>query len=1226
MAVDPLDAPEKDTRLDEVIAAYLEARESGAATDRQAWLARYPELAAELTAYFADEDQFDSLIAPLRGNASPHATPVNAMGESVASAGEKTASDLPVVSDYEIVAEIARGGMGIVYKARHRRLNRLVALKMILSGAFASTTDIARFRREAQTIAHLDHPHIVPIYEIGEHEGQPFFAMRLIEGDHLGRSVKDFIGEPRAAARLLLPVARAVHYAHQRGLLHRDLKPANILVDKAGQPHITDFGLAKWVADSAAAPHAATVRWPVGPMTGTETTGNGDSTPAGPVPLTYSGAAVGTPSYMAPEQATGRQADLTTAADIYSLGAILYELLTGRPPFRADTALETLFEAVEREPTRPGTLNRQVDRDLETICLKCLEKEPGRRYASAAALADELERYLRDEPILARPVRAGERLLRWARRRPVVAGLLVALCVSLTAGLGLTTWQWRRAEANFTDAEEQRYQAERNLAEARTQRERAEKAFRQAHHAVDTFCVRLADDRLRNVPGVQPLRKELLEGALQYYDAFVKERGDDPTLQAELARIYYRIGGLTGAIGSKDRAQAAYRQAIDIYQRLRQSTADSQEIRAGLARTLINLGFLQSDTGQRRDALQSYREAEGLLVELCAAEPTNASYKNSLSITYTNTGSILRAAGDLAGARTAFKQAHGLMRALVQEHPRNRDYQLGLAISHVNLGVLSAAVGDEDEAAASYQEARRIHEQVARTGGKGRDLSLDMGLNYRRIGERLTAREQYDEALKTLELSRGLFDQLARQNPAVPGYQSNLAVTLQVMGNAHWHSGKAERALSLYQQAANMLEKLVKLHPSVTSYRGQLAGVWFDIGLLHGQAGRGKDALPAYERSRQLQEEQVAAEPDNLDYHAALGRTLNNLGLLMNDLGRSQEAIPVLQKAIEEQRLAVVKAPHNPKSRNSLQGHYTSLARIYRTIGRPAEGLRVLEEGHALFRQLAQTNPEVGSYQASVAQSFTSLGRHYQAGGHKAEALAAFQQASALWHDLARRYRNVQHFQEELADSSFNLALAYARAGQQEEARRAYEECRDGQETLIKQHPAKASYHSELGRTLNNLGLLLDDMGRREEGLAALRQAVSAQQAALARAPDAVTYRRILSNHYGALAQTLRKAGRPIDAAAVTMERQKLWPNNPSELFVVAQDFARAAALAAERKSTASQTPQPDAERLANDAMAALRQAVSSGLTGRRRVQEHSAFAVLRDRDDFKELLSTMPK
>jgi WD40 repeat protein/tRNA A-37 threonylcarbamoyl transferase component Bud32 len=309
-------------------------------------------------------------------------------------------------ADYEILGEIARGGMGVVYKARQVSLNRLVALKMIRSQALASEAEVRRFHDEAEIAAGLDHPNLVPIYEVGEHEGQHFFSMKLVEGGSLAgfrRAAPADRAYQRRVARIVAAVAVAVHHAHQRGLLHRDLKPGNVLLDNDGTPYVTDFGLAKRVG--------------------------GDSA------LTQSGAVVGTPSYMAPEQAMATRA-LTTAADVYGIGAVLYDLLTGRPPFLGASPLDTLQQVLHTEPVPPRAHAPAIDRDLETVCLNCLRKDPARRYRSAEALAEDLERWLGGEPIRARSVGRAERLAKWARRQPAAAALVAVVAVALVALLG----------------------------------------------------------------------------------------------------------------------------------------------------------------------------------------------------------------------------------------------------------------------------------------------------------------------------------------------------------------------------------------------------------------------------------------------------------------------------------------------------------------------------------------------------------------------------------------------------------------------------------------------------------------------------------------------------------------------------------------------------------------------------------------------------------------------
>ncbi len=328
------------------------------------------------------------------------------------------------VGDYEIIEEIARGGMGIIYKARHRQLNRTAALKMILSGRFSSEEELKRFHIEAEAAAKLDHPAIVPVYEIGEFDGQAFFAMKFVEGGSLAEKLDDFKTDNRRAMQMLSKVARAVHHAHQRGVLHRDLKPANILIDTDGEPLITDLGLAKSTAN--------------------------DSN------LTNTGAILGTPSYMPPEQAAG--AGVTTSVDVYSLGAIMYELLTGQPPYKGETAIETVMQVIEGPPPPPSTMIPSVDRGLQLICMKCLEPKPEDRYVSADALAKDLDAWLAGAPLSVKPPTLGSRVYVWfdKNRRlllvslAVLLGILISLPFALTV---LTESQYRKVYDNFPDSD-----------------------------------------------------------------------------------------------------------------------------------------------------------------------------------------------------------------------------------------------------------------------------------------------------------------------------------------------------------------------------------------------------------------------------------------------------------------------------------------------------------------------------------------------------------------------------------------------------------------------------------------------------------------------------------------------------------------------------------------------------------------------------------------------------
>ena len=380
-------------------------------------------------------------------------------------AGAAGAGDSP--NGYEILGELGRGGMGVVYRARQTKLQRIVALKMILSGGHASRRDLERFRTEAEAIGRLQHPHIVQIHEVGEHHGLPYFALEFCGGGSLEKKLAGTPLAPGEAAALVEKLGRAMQAAHDKGVIHRDLKPANVLLADDGTPKITDFGLAKKLDEAG---------------------------------QTQSGAVMGTPSYMAPEQARGHNKELSPACDVYALGAVLYCCLTGRPPFRAASPLDTVLQVMNEEPVPVTRLNVHVPRDLETICLKCLQKEPHKRYGSAAALADDLSRFLRGESVLARPVGRAEQLLRWCRREPALAGSLAAAFLILLVGivvstcLGITAYLTALAEADA-----------RKTADAA--RQTAETAEREAKTAKDNALTKLWDSYLQQARGLRNARR-----------------------------------------------------------------------------------------------------------------------------------------------------------------------------------------------------------------------------------------------------------------------------------------------------------------------------------------------------------------------------------------------------------------------------------------------------------------------------------------------------------------------------------------------------------------------------------------------------------------------------------------------------------------------------------------------------------------------------------------------
>ncbi len=388
-SVDNADEP-RGQQLESVIADYIRICEAGRNPSRREMLEQYPEMADELKQFFAQRDRLHQLVEPIRAFSDDL---YHAVG---------TGQQLSYVGNYELLEEVARGGMGIVYKARQTPLGRIVAVKMIISGRLATEQDVERFQFEAQAAASLQHPNIVSIHEVGQHEGWHYFSMDYVEGRDFSAILRLNLLPAKIAATYVRQMAEAIHYAHLQGVLHRDLKPSNILIDSHDQVRITDFGLALRV--------------------------EGDQG------LTQTGQIVGTPSYMPPEQAQCNRALIGPASDVYALGAVLYESLTGRPPFRADSVMKTLDQVIHAEAASLRTLNASIPKDLETICLKCLEKEPHKRYGTAQLLADDLGRFLCGEPVMARRVGPLSRAWRWCRRKPVVAGLsaVSALAIALT--------------------------------------------------------------------------------------------------------------------------------------------------------------------------------------------------------------------------------------------------------------------------------------------------------------------------------------------------------------------------------------------------------------------------------------------------------------------------------------------------------------------------------------------------------------------------------------------------------------------------------------------------------------------------------------------------------------------------------------------------------------------------------------------------------------------------
>ncbi len=625
----------------------------------------------------------------------------------------------PDLAGYEILEELGRGGMGIVYKARQSALNRMVALKIIRSAEFASDAELIRFQNEAEAVAHLDHPHIVPIYEVGHSSGRRFFSMKLVAGRSLDRKLGDFAADFRAAARLVATIAGAIDHAHQRGILHRDLKPANILVDGQGEPHVTDFGLARRID------------------TGSD--------------LTHSGYPVGTPSYMSPEQARGDKGSLTTATDVYGLGSILYALLTGNAPFVGSSLAETLDKVRAAAPEPPTRLNARVPRDLEIICLKCLEKDPQRRYASARLLADDLNRWLGGKPIEARPVGSATRAWMWCRRNPLPAGL-AALCVlAIVVGLAGITWKWREADVARDLAETTNAFLLNKLFDQASPRFNPRGASLTVGELLDRASSRLKSE-FEGRPEVEAAIRRTLGSAylfLSRHDQATLHFEEAIKLDSQLHGPHHRqtlrdVNLLTSSLDDAARyseaESLARRNLEDCKSWLGPRDATTLDAESQYAVVLSHLGKLDKAESLLRDCVQAQRQVHG------AQHPDTLRSINLL-------GLLLQDRGKLDEAdELALEYEHGIRCLFGTKHPDNVTALAGRGRVRLNQGRL-------DEAELLYETAAAESSRILGADHPRTLAALDDHARVlQRNGKTHDAQRVLREAWELARSGRGLDD------------------------------------------------------------------------------------------------------------------------------------------------------------------------------------------------------------------------------------------------------------------------------------------------------------------------------------------------------------------------------------------------------------------------------------------------------------------------------------
>lgn len=670
-----------------------------------------------------------------------------------------------IVAGYELLGRLGEGGMGIVYRARQQRAGRIVALKIVRPDllhrlkAEERQIAVARFFTEARAAARLEHEHIVTVYEVGEAEGLHYFSMRYVEGPSLAELLRDGPLEGRRAASLLEPVARAIAAAHLVGVLHRDLKPQNILVDaRTDRALVADFGVAKCL-DMEEGP-------------------------------TRHGEVLGTPQYMSPEQFRD-SAHVTAAADVYSLGALLYTLLTGRPPHHAATPVETLRQVLHDDPVPPRKLNAAIDRELETICLKCLEKEPARRMQSAEMLADELHRYLQGEPILSHPLSRTDRAVRWCQRNRLAASMLGIAVLGVLVALTASTAGYLAARAA---------------------RAEADASFHDARDAVDGFFTWFSEEALLDQPGLQQHREDLLERALNYYKKFLAHRGNDPGLKHDIAQAQWRVGLITEELDSPAAALPLYRSAL--------ASLEPIDAPATRADVLNAMGRVQHKLGQLDESLAAYKEAIRLREELAKAAPNDREAARKLASSYMNLGLVERDRGDLAQAISLLERSQSLRHRLLDEASESK-VRRDLAMGYQNRASLAHDQEQIEAAASHWRQAVALFEQLLVDEPFDLHNQYRLAVCFRGLGDAAAdvsaALPEYESAVKILE-------PLARQNPRVVAYQAELASLYINVGESAFEQQKHQLAKERLLQAREILIVLSSGPDAEPGLKRQLSG------------------------------------------------------------------------------------------------------------------------------------------------------------------------------------------------------------------------------------------------------------------------------------------------------------------------------------------------------------------------------------------------------------------
>jgi serine/threonine-protein kinase len=1169
-------------------------RLAGEVPDPEQYRLRFPDHPTEVHEALADASSSpDGIDGP------PTAGEGAARG---ASSGPDTAryaamAPAPPGARYRILRPHARGGLGEVYLAHDEQLRRVVALKEIQAPQADRADCRARFVREAEITGGLEHPGIVPVYELGRYrDGRPYYAMRFIEGD----SLREAIGRHHAEDRRLSPGERslqlrgllgrfvdacnAVAYAHSRGVIHRDLKPANIMLGPFGETLVVDWGLAKpsAPADPAGCP------------------GGGPGTPgAGGEEDTLPGIPVGTPQYMSPEQAAGEPGKLGPACDVYGLGATLYCLLTGRPPFEDRDVTTVLQRVVRGDFTPPRQVRRDVPRALEAVCLKAMATRPEDRYESVRALAADVESWLAGEPVSAWREPPWTRLDRWTRRhRSQTAAAAATILVALAA----VTIAYRR-EAAISE--------QLRLAKAESDR-----WLDRTLGAIEDYYTGVGREVLLGRGEFQGLRQRLLERPLQFYERLASELSAvsprDERGRALLARGRLKLGAILSLIGRHDEARRQLQEAVRLYDALVSARRDVPDYQEELANGFSHLGSMQDRMGELGAAADSFRRAIVIQTRLVSEGFHLPESQVELAQSYSALGNALHTAGDLPGAIEAQRKAVDLCDRLLSAHPSLHEVRSDLVECYTRLGLALSNQGDALEAIEIHRKAVAISTQLVSAQPDVPEHRYRLANCYGKLGYAYAITSQAKEAADSFRQGVDNYAKLVSSRPNVPVYLNGLASCYADLGVVLLDMRDPGGAVDATRQAVAYSTRLASSQPDVPIYQDTLAASYANLARALEAAGDMKEAVDASRRAVDILGGVAASHPDAPTHQYGLASCLVDLGTLLRETGDAPGAIDTFRRAVDVSAKLVGAYPRDPHYKAMLAASYLNLGEVLKKNAVDVRGAGDSERKAAgLYAELVSAHPGILDHQDGLAAAQANLAGVLHTMGDTRGEIDLLRKVIELRTKLVTTQPKLPRYQSALARNYLDLGEALGTAGDPQSSAEEYHRAIDLYTKLVSTSPGDVEYRSGLGEALEYLSADLHRQGRDEEAISMIRRAIESQRIALDKAPQVSQYRRLLSSHYHRLAQSLRSLGR-VDEATDAMGRSRAsWPEDPTELYDLACELSRCLPIVRAQEK----------ESLAAEAMGALRAAINAGWSDARRTAHDGDLSPLRDRADFQRVL-----